>query len=67
MHLSDVIGELQIYITEIENKFRASPLTFMHRASSMLGQAFHNFPENAFYIFYQQLCFIIGYRLTVHH
>ena len=34
-------------------------LTFRHRASSMLGQAFRYSPENAFYIFNQQIYFII--------
>ena len=34
-------------------------LTFRHRASCILGQAFHNSPENAFYIFNQQIYFII--------
>ena len=30
-------------------------LTFRHRASCILGQAFHCSPENAFYIFNQQI------------
>jgi len=34
-------------------------LTFRHRASCILGQAFHYSPENVFYIFYQQIYFII--------
>ena len=34
-------------------------LTFRQRASSILGQAFHYSPENAFYIFNQQIYFII--------
>ena len=33
-------------------------LTFRHRASYILGQAFHYSPENAFYIFNQQVYFI---------
>ena len=36
-----------------------SVLTFRHRASSILGQAFRYSPENAFYIFNQQIYFII--------
>jgi hypothetical protein len=36
-------------------------LTFRHRASSILGQAFRYSPENAFYIFNQQIYFIIWY------
>jgi hypothetical protein len=36
-----------------------SSLTFWHRASCILGQAFHYSPENAFYIFNQQIYFII--------
>ena len=38
-------------------------LTFRHRASCILGQAFHSSPENAFYIFNQQIYFIIWYLL----
>ena len=38
---------------------RSRGLTFRHRASSILGQAFHYSPENAFYIFNQQIYFII--------
>ena len=34
-------------------------LTFRHRASCILGQAYHCSPENAFYIFNQQIYFII--------
>ena len=34
-------------------------LTFRHRASCLLGEAFHCSPENAFYIFNQQIYFII--------
>ena len=36
-----------------------SRLTFRHRASSILGQAFRYSPENAFYIFNQQIYFVI--------
>ena len=36
-----------------------STLTFRHRASCILGQAFHYSPENAFCIFNQQIYFII--------
>ena len=38
-------------------------LTFRHRASCILGQTFHYSPENAFYIFNQQIYFIIWYLL----
>ena len=38
-------------------------LTFRHRASCILGQAFHYSPKNAFYIFNQQIYFIIWYLL----
>jgi len=34
-------------------------LTFRHRASCILGQVFHHSPANAFYIFNQQIYFII--------
>ena len=39
------------------------PLTFRHLASCILGQAFQYSPENAFYIFNQQIYFIIWYLL----
>ena len=45
-----------------QNKQRILPctaLTFRHRASCILGQAFHYSPENGFYIFNQQIYFII--------
>ena len=45
-----------------ENVMLTSPriqLTFRHRASCILGQAFHYSPEKAFYIFNQQIYFII--------
>ena len=38
-------------------------LTFRHRTSCILGQAFHYSPENAFYIFNQQIYFVIWYLL----
>ena len=38
-------------------------LNFRHRASCILGQAFHYTPENAFYMFNQQIYFIIWYLL----
>ena len=40
-----------------------SELTFRHRASSIQGQAFRCSPENAFYIFNQQIYFIIWYLI----
>jgi len=38
-------------------------LIFRHRASCILRQVFHYSPENAFYIFKQQIYFIIWYLL----
>ena len=38
-------------------------LSFRHRASCILGQAFRYSPENAFYIFNQQIYFIIWYLI----
>ena len=38
---------------------RSRGLTFRHRASCLQGQAFHYSPENAFYIFNQQIYLII--------
>ena len=42
---------------------RSGGLTFRHRASSIYGQAFRYSPENAFYLFNQQIYFIIWYLL----
>ena len=49
----------QIAHTDVAN----SPLNFRQRASCILWQAFHYSPENAFYIFNQQIYFIIWYLL----
>ena len=38
-------------------------LTFRHREPCILGQAFRCSPENVFYIFNQQIYFIISYLL----
>ena len=46
-----------------DQKKKLHCLTFRHRAFCILGQAFHYFPENAFYIFNQQIYFIIWYLL----
>jgi len=43
----------------VTNALYYSQLNFRHRASCILGQAFHYSPENAFYIFNQQMYFII--------
>ena len=51
-----VPGSKELITTAI-NSTRS--LTFRHRASSLLGQAFRYSPENAFYIFNQQIYFII--------
>ena len=40
-------------------RFVFKGLTFRHRASCILGQTFHYSPENAFYIFNQQIYFVI--------
>ena len=45
------------------NGFWEFPLTFRHRVSCILGQAFHYSPENAFYVFNQQIYFIVWYLL----
>ena len=38
---------------------RSWGLTFRYRASCIQGQAFRYYPENAFYVFNQQIYFII--------
>ena len=48
------------FISEIKKNPRViSTLTFRHRACCILGQAFRYSPEKAFYIFKQQIYFII--------
>ena len=42
-----------------QSEVQKAPLTIRHRASCILGQAFHYSPENAFYIYNQQIYFII--------
>ena len=68
-------ANLRFYITTVQDGWRKSVfltracfpcaihLTFRHRASCILGKAFHYSPENAFYIFNQQIYFIIWYLL----
>ena len=45
--------------TAVQFEARNVVLTIRHCASCILGQAFHYSPENAFYIFNQQIYFII--------
>jgi len=44
---------------------RSRSLTFRHRASCIQGQAFHYSPKNAFYIFNQQIYFIINKYISL--
>ena len=55
------IRTMQLYgiIKPVESSIPDAVLTFRHCASCILGQAFHYSPENAFYIFNQQIYFII--------
>ena len=48
----------------VHQNAQSAKLTFRHRASCILGRAFHYSPENAFYIFNQQIYFIIWYLLN---
>jgi hypothetical protein len=68
-------ANLRFYITTAQDGWRKSAfltracfpctihLTFRHRASCIFGQAFNYSPDNAFYIFNQQIYFIIWYLL----
>ena len=47
------------FMLQILNNPSDRALNFRHRASCILGQAFHYSPEIAFYIFNQQIYFII--------
>jgi len=57
------VMNLSLVVTIISESGLKKPqlifLTLRHRASFILGQAFHYSPENAFYIFNQQIYFII--------
>ena len=67
IRLDTIIGEkkkyIYIYIMQYKKSQLSEPvqysLTFRHRASCILGQAFRYSPENAFYIFNQHIYFII--------
>ena len=48
-----------VFVTPTFLWYGSITLNFRHRASCILGQAFHYSPENAFYIFNQQIYFII--------
>ena len=52
------VGSFVCYVMETFWSCFLLCLTFRHRASCILGQAFHYSPENAFYIF-NQIYFII--------
>ena len=55
-----VVAAAGVVTISSSNSIASIPdLTFRHRASCILGQAFHCSPENAFYIFNQQIYFII--------
>ena len=58
-----ILSEFFIY----QLKHKRIALTFRQRASCILGQAFRYSPENAFYIFNQQIYFIIWYLLDLHN
>ena len=62
---SEPLQELYIVNFKISVKFSIFnlALNFRHRASCILGQAFRYSSENAFYIFNQQIYFIIWYLL----
>ena len=57
--------ERQTVITE--RNLSKDVLTFRHRASCILGQAFYYSPENDFYIFNQKYISLSDICLTVHH
>ena len=57
------LGSCAVYHSLVLYVLPCWQLTFRHRASCILGQAFHYSPENAFYIFNQQIYFIIWYLL----
>ena len=60
---STTLNEMEHIFERVFATLRLGSLTFRHRASCILGQAFRYSPENAFYIFNQQIYFIIWYLL----
>ena len=50
---------INIHGVQVKYRYACQILTFRQRASCILGQAFHYSPENAFYIFNQQIYFSI--------
>jgi hypothetical protein len=56
-HGGGVVNTLRTGLLNCLNA-RSQGLTFRHRASYIQGQAFRYSPENAFYIFNQQIYFI---------
>ena len=63
MYTITYIYLLNLPYYDIQNVPTKVSLIFRHRASCILGQAFHCFSENAFYVFNQQIYFIIWYLL----
>jgi len=61
MHKGEVVPVLNTLRTGLLNclNARSRGLIFRHRASSIYGQASRYSPENAFYIFNEQIYFII--------
>ena len=68
LHVATLQGNHQPFIMNhyIRKAAYAAFLNFKHRASSILGQAFRYYPDNAFYIFNQQIYFIILYLFNLH-
>ena len=62
---SSVVKQMPGYTSQRRGTVRtlSNELTFRHRASCFIGQAFRYSPENAFYIFNEQIYFIIRYLL----
>ena len=63
VHKTLVPKSKETQLEGLEGTKSLSVLTFRHRASCILGQAFHYSPENAFYVFNQQIYLIIWYLL----
>ena len=61
--LADYVTDYRYILNRIIVLANTVNLTFRHRASCILGQAFRYSPEDAFYIFNQQIYFIIWYLL----
>ena len=62
-----LFSEIQITFQVDSDLMHCDIITFKHRASCILGQAFHYSSENAFYYLINKYISLSDICLTVHH